>query len=99
MLSILVNFIFKILAAISNIILTPIFSIIGSLIPGFSDFSASITSFLTSAIQYFSFILKLFMIPQICITTTVSLALTYITIRLSITTYLFLVRCWKTLKP
>lgn len=99
MLSILINFIFTILSKISDLILTPVFSVIGALIPGFAEFSTSMAEFLSNGISYFSFVCKLFMIPQVCLTATVSLALTYITIRLAITTYLFLVRTWKTLKP
>lgn len=99
MFSLFINLIFSILKILSNLLLSPIFSLVGSLIPDFSNFTSSISGFLSSGIQYFAFILKLFMIPQVCITATVSLALTYLTIRISITTYLFLLRCWKTFKP
>ena len=99
MLSIFINFIFTILAKISDIILSPFFAVFSALIPSFSEFSSSIASFLTSAISYFSFILKLFMIPQICITAVVTLALSYVSIRTAVATYSFLVRSWKTLKP
>lgn len=99
MFSLFINLIFTILKLLSNLLLSPIFALVGALIPDFSTFTSSISNFLASGIQYFAFVCKLFMIPQVCITSTVSLALTYLTIRISITTYLFLVRCWKTFKP
>ena len=99
MLSILINFIFTILAKISDIILAPFFAVFSTFIPSFDEFTQGISIFLTSAISYFSFILKLFMIPQICITSVVTLALAYVSMRAVLATYSFLVRTWKTLKP
>lgn len=99
MLSILINFIFTILTSISNIILTPLFMVLNTLIPSFSDFTSGMTEFLNNAFQYFMFIFKLFMIPQICITSIVTLALSYVTVITTIKTYNFIVSTWKTLKP
>lgn len=99
MLNILINFIFTILTTISNIILTPLFLVLNALIPSFSEFTGAMSGFLNNAFQYFMFIFKLFMIPQICITSIVTLALSYVTIMTTIKTYNFIVSTWKALKP
>ena len=99
MLSILINFIFTILTAISNIILTPLFALISVLIPSFIDFTGAMSQFLNNAFEYFMFIFKLFMIPQICITSIITLAFGYVTTVTIIKTYNFIVSTWKTLKP
>ena len=98
MLSILINFVFTILTSLSNLILTPLMTAVSALIPGFSDFSSAIGSWLSSGISYFSFVLKLFCIPQICITSVVTLAIAFVSIKLIIQTYLLITRIWKTFK-
>jgi len=60
----LFKLIFKIIGYIANIILTPLFSLISSLIPSTSDFINNIDYFISCGVQYVSFVCQFLMIPS-----------------------------------
>lgn len=60
-----------ILNFIAKIFLNPIYSAISTIIPGISDFFTSIMTFIGYGLEYTSFFVKLLMIPQGILVTTV----------------------------
>lgn len=60
----LVSIIFKVLNFIASVFLTPIFSVINTIIPAVGDFFSSIFEFIGYGLQYVGFFVKLLMIPQ-----------------------------------
>lgn len=64
MITALFNLIFKIIGFLGNIILTPFFSLISSLIPSTADFIDNIDYFISYSIQKIAFVGQFLMIPS-----------------------------------
>lgn len=58
------NLIFKIVGFLANIILTPLFSLVSTLIPSTADYIDNVDYFINYGIQYVGFAGKFFMIPS-----------------------------------
>ncbi len=99
MLSILVNFVFKIIATIGGIILTPITLIVSAFIPDFSNFISGIISFLSNMVVYVPFFIKLFMIPSFCISSVNLLFTAYLSLIVGIQGYKLVMKIYNKFKP
>lgn len=64
MITALFNLIFKIIGFLANIILTPLFSLISTLIPSTADFIDNIDYFIQYGIQKVAFVCQFLMIPS-----------------------------------
>lgn len=64
MITAIFNLIFKIIGFLANIILTPLFSLVSTLIPSTSEYIDNIDYFFYYGISYTSFIGRYFMIPS-----------------------------------
>lgn len=64
MITALFNLIFKIIGYLANIILTPLFSLISTLIPSTADFIDNIDYFIEYGVQKIAFVGQLLMIPS-----------------------------------
>lgn len=64
MLTALFKLIFKIIGFLANIILSPLFSLVSSLIPSTAGFTDNIDYFINYAIQHIAFAGKFFMVPS-----------------------------------
>lgn len=64
MITALFNLIFKIIGFLANIILTPFFSLVSTLIPSTSDFIDNIDYFITYGMQKVAFVGQFLMIPS-----------------------------------
>lgn len=58
------NLIFKIIGFLANIILTPFFSLVSTLIPSTAEYIDNIDYFINYGIQYIAFAGKFFMVPS-----------------------------------
>lgn len=64
MITAIFNLIFKIIGYLANIILTPLFSLVSTLIPSTADFINNIDYFISYGTQFIAFACKFFMIPS-----------------------------------
>ena len=64
MITAIFHLIFKIIGFIANIILTPLFSLVSTLIPSTSEYIDNIDYFINYGIQYIGFAGKFFMVPS-----------------------------------
>lgn len=64
MITALFKLIFKIIGFLANIILTPLFSLVSSLIPSTAEYIDNIDYFINYGIKYISFAGKFFMVPS-----------------------------------
>ena len=64
MLTAIFNLIFKIIGFLANIILTPLFLLVSTLIPSTADYIDNIDYFINYGIQYIGFAGKFFMVPS-----------------------------------
>lgn len=64
MITAIFNLIFKIIGFLANIILTPLFSLVSTLIPSTGEYIDNIDYFINYGIQYISFAGKFFMVPS-----------------------------------
>ena len=99
MLGILVNFVFKIIATIGGIILTPITLLVSAFVPDFSTFVSGIISFLTNMVVYVPFFIKLFMIPDFCISAVNLLFTAYVSLVVGIQGYKLVMKIYNKFKP
>lgn len=64
MLTAIFNLIFKIIGFLANIILTPLFSLVSTLIPSTANYIGNIDYFVNYGIQYIGFAGKFLMVPS-----------------------------------
>lgn len=64
MITAIFNLIFKIIGFLANIILTPLFSLVSTLIPSTADYIDNIDYYINYGIQYVGFVGKFFMVPS-----------------------------------
>lgn len=64
MITAIFNLIFKIVGFLANIILTPLFALVSTLIPSTSEYIDNIDYFINYGIQYVGFAGKFFMVPS-----------------------------------
>ena len=64
MITALFKLIFKIIGFLANIILTPLFSLVSTLIPSTAEYIDNIDYFINYGIQHISFVGKFFMVPS-----------------------------------
>ncbi len=64
MLTAIFNLIFKIIGFLANIILTPLFALVSTLIPSTAEYIDNIDYFISYGIQYIGFAGKFFMVPS-----------------------------------
>ena len=64
MITALFKLIFKIIGFLANIVLSPLFSLVSTLIPSTSEYIDNIDYFFNYGIQYVAFVGKFFMIPS-----------------------------------
>ena len=64
MITALFNLIFKIIGFLANIILTPFFSLVSTLIPSTTEYIDKIDYFINYGIKYVAFSGKFFMVPS-----------------------------------
>lgn len=64
MITAIFNLIFKIIGFLANIILTPLFSLVSTLIPSTAEYIDNIDFFVAYLIEYTSFVGKFFMVPS-----------------------------------
>lgn len=99
MLNIIIKAIFFIIGKIGDIVLLPIMAIINALVPNLSINLDNIFNYLQMGFNYIPFVLKLFLIPKVCVQIVVVVFTTYLSFILGIRVYNFIMRVYKNFKP
>lgn len=88
MLKILISAVFKLIALIGKIIITPIMLIVNPILTafGFSEYTNSILQFLQSAYSYFNFFVELLHIPRLAIQSVFAVGGTILTFNVTLYT-------------
>ena len=99
MLQIIINAVFKVIAFIGGLIMSPIVAIIQVFVPDFSQFINGILQFFESMCGYVPFVLRLLMIPNFCLSAIALLFTSYVTFKLGFASYQLILKLYNKFKP
>lgn len=99
MLQVIVNAIFKVIAFIGGVVMSPIVAIVNALIPDFSTFISGILNFVAQGLTYVPFILRLFMIPNYCLAIVYLYFTAYVTFKIGFASYKLILKLYNKFKP
>ena len=98
MLNILINFLFKVVGMIGDIVTAPLIAVVTAVIPSFSDFLDGMLQFFDYAFTYFTFICKTLLIPPVCIQALITVALATLAIMTGTRAYILIVNIYNKFK-
>lgn len=99
MLQVIVNAIFKVIAFIGGVVMTPITVLVQTFLPDFSNFISGILNFMTDAFRFVPFVIKLLMIPQACVLAITSLFSAYVIFKVGFFAYQLILKIYRIFKP
>lgn len=94
-----ISVIFKVIAWITTLILSPILAIVSVLIPSYSTYIGYFNSWLGYGLTYLNFFIDLFMIPRAPIIAVMGLGLGIITFNITMRVVGLTIAIWKYFKP
>lgn len=99
MLQVIINAVFKVIAFIGGLIMSPIVAIIQAFVPDFSQFINGILNFFEQMCGYVPFVLRLLMIPNFCLNAVALLFTSYVTFKIGFSAYKLILKLYDKFKP
>lgn len=99
MLQVLVNAVFKIIAFIGGVIMTPMSLLVQAFVPDFANFISSMLNYMTSVFELVPFVIKLLMIPNACVLAVTSIFSSYVIFKIGFAGYKLILKIYRIFKP